>query len=237
MGNKVPAQIIAIGGGGFLTASEPGLDHYVLQQAAAERPRIGFVATASGDAASTFLKFYARFAPLNCQPSHLSFFDRTPDLEKWVQAQDIIYVSGGNTKSMLAVWREWHLPELLKRAMQRGTVLTGVSAGAICWFESGLTDSMQGDLMPLSCLGFLSGSCCPHYSGEPQRKPRFESYISKGTMPAGVAIDDGAAVHYVDGVPYRIAAGRAGAGAYLVAHATVGIKREALDVPVVTCVE
>jgi peptidase E len=167
----MPAHIIAIGGGGFLHGTELGLDRYVLEQSPVAKPRIGFIATASGDAASTFLKFYTRFAPLNCRPSHLSFFDRTPDLEKWVHSQDIIYVSGGNTKSMLAVWREWNLPNLLQSAIQKGTVLAGISAGAICWFESGLTDSMQGDLMPLPCLGFLSGSCCPHYSGEPQRKP------------------------------------------------------------------
>jgi len=233
----MPAQIIAIGGGGFLQGSEPGLDRYVLAQSPAAKPRIGFIATASGDAASTFLKFYTRFTPLDCYPSHVSFFDRTPDLERWVSAQDIIYVSGGNTKSMLAVWREWNLPSLLLRANENGTILAGISAGAICWFESGLTDSMAGDLMPLPCLGFLPGSCCPHYSGEAERKPAFESYIAAGKMPNGIAIDDGAAVHFVDGRPYRIAAGRVGAGAYLVKRSSDGVSTQPVSAPIIKCEE
>jgi dipeptidase E len=231
----MPAQIIAIGGGGFLTGSELGLDRYVLGQSPVATPRIGFIATASGDAASTFLKFYTRFTPLNCRPSHLSFFDRTPDLEQWVASQDIIYVSGGNTRSMLAVWREWHLPQLLKRAMTNGTILAGISAGAICWFESGLTDSTAGDLQPLPGLGFLPGSCCPHYSGEQQRGPAFESYIGKGEMPDGIAIDDGAAVHFVNGKPHRIAAGRVAAGAYRVMRTVDSVDTEPLHIPSVAC--
>jgi len=232
------SHIIAIGGGGFLTGSALWLDLYVLEQSRVERPRIGFIATASGDAAATFLKFYTRFSPLDCQPSHLSFFDRTPNLERWVESQDIIYVGGGNTKSMLAVWKEWNLPVLLRDALERGVVLAGISAGAICWFESGLTDSMMGDLMPLPCLGFLSGSCCPHYCGEPERKPAYEGYVGKGIMPDGIAIDDGAAVHFVDGKPYQIAAGRVGAGAYRVTRTADGALCEPLpNVPILACKE
>jgi peptidase E len=97
-------------------------------------------------------------------------FKRTPDLRAFLLNQDVIYVGGGNTKSMLVVWRDWGLPELLREAWEKGIVLTGVSAGAICWFEQGVTDSWAGELRPFDCLGFLPGSCCPHYDGEGNRR-------------------------------------------------------------------
>lgn len=211
-------QVIAIGGGGFLSGTEPGLDLYVLAQSAAARPAIGFVPTASGDARDFIVKFYARYAPLDCQPSHLELFGRTPDLLQWAMAQDVIYVGGGNTKSMLAVWRAWGLPEILRRAMANGTVLAGVSAGALCWFEQGITDSDAGIMQPIDGLGFLPGVCCPHYSAEAQRQPVFERQVGAGPAGSGIAIDDGAAVHYVDGQVFRTIAGRDGAQAYLAAR-------------------
>lgn len=232
------SQIIAIGGGGFLTASEPGLDRYVLEQSGMDKPRIGFIATASGDSASALVKFYTRFSTLSCHPSHLSFFDRTPDLSSWVAAQDVIYVGGGNTKSMLAVWRAWNLPNLLDHAMRKGTLLAGISAGAICWFNSGVTDSMEGNLQPLPCLGFLSGSCCPHYSGEPERRPAYEGFVGTGAMQGGIAIDDGAAVHFINGKPSSIIAGRLGASAYRVTRAVEGVICEPLaEVATISCVD
>ena len=96
--------------------------------------------------------------------------------------------------------------------------MAGVSAGAICWFEQGLTDSYAGTLEPMRCLGFLKGSCSPHYSGEIERKPYFERYVREGRMSAGVAIDDGAAVHFVDGTPVHIVSEDGTAGAYWVAQ-------------------
>jgi dipeptidase E len=169
----VATQIIAIGGGGFLHGSEPGIEHYILEQSLSDRPRVGFIATASGDASSALVKFYSRFSPLACIPSHLGLFDRTPDLDRWFAEQDIIYAGGGNTRSMLAVWRDWGLPSLLLKAAESGTILAGISAGAICWFEHGTTDSMANILRAMPCLGFLSGSCCPHYSEELERRPTF----------------------------------------------------------------
>jgi peptidase E len=209
-------QIITLGGGGFSTESDPSLDEYILKQARTAHPRIGFVPTASGDAPAYLLKFYARFAALDCMPTHLPFFDRTPDLREWAMAQDVIFVGGGNTKSMLAVWRAWGFPAILKEALQSGTVLAGVSAGAMCWFEHGVTDSNAGVLAPLEGLGFLRGTCCPHYSHEPERRPAFEAFVRDEKLPAGVAVDDGAALHFIDGKPVRVVAGRTGAGAYLV---------------------
>jgi len=209
-------QIVAIGGGGFSTNSEPGLDTYVLNQANKPTPKIGFIGTASGDDEGYLLKFYTRFSRLNCIPSHLPLFRRTPKVSDWVATQDIIFVGGGNTKSLLAVWETWELPALLSEAMFNGTILSGISAGAICWFESGLTDASGGALLPLECLGFLEGSCSPHYSLEEDRKPAFETFISSGEMPSGVAIDDGAAVHFIDGTPARIVSATHGSSAHAI---------------------
>jgi peptidase E len=128
-----------------------------------------FLATAAGDAESYIDSFYTAFRQLPCRPTHIPLFARTPDLKTVLLEQDIIYVGGGNTKSMLAVWRDWEMPELLRRAWEAGTVLAGVSAGAICWFETGLTDSSGTGLYPLTGLGFLAGACCPHYDGEAER--------------------------------------------------------------------
>ena len=112
----INGQIIAIGGGGFLTDSEPGLDQYVLEQAQSTEPKIGFLGTATGDSDKALVKFYTRFSSLKCTPSHLPLFHRTPQLKEWIQQQDVIYVGGGNTKSMLAVWEAWGLPALIKQA-------------------------------------------------------------------------------------------------------------------------
>jgi len=209
-------QIIALGGGGFSTASEPGLDTYLLDQTCKPDPRIGFVGTASGDAESYLLKFYSRFGKLDCRPSHLPLFRRTPDLESWILGQDVVFVGGGNTKSMLAVWESWGLPEILRRAAEAGTILSGVSAGAICWFEWGLTDSASDRLGPIACLGFVPESCCPHYSGEPERRPSYESMVAEKEIVPGYAIDDGAGLHVVDGAPRRIVSGREDASVYRV---------------------
>jgi len=213
-------QIIALGGGGFCDGTDPELDVYILQQGRSARPNIGFIPTASGDSDHTLVKFYSRCAQLSCHPAHLPLFLRTPDLEQWLNAQDIIYVGGGNTRSMLAVWQAWGLPELLAAALSHGTVLAGVSAGAICWFEHGITDSSAATLASLPCLGLLPGSCCPHYSNEAERKPTFARLIEAGTIPAGLAIDDGAAVHFSCGVPQRVVVGRPAANAYHVRRGT-----------------
>jgi dipeptidase E len=222
-------QIIAIGGGGFSEGSEPGLDHYVLEHSRRATPRIGFIGTASGDAENYLLKFYARFAKLDCRPGHLPLFRRTPDLEAWVLGQDVIYVGGGNTKSMLAVWEGWGLASLLSRAGEAGTILTGISAGAICWFDFGVTDSASGNLAPMACLGFVSGSCCPHYSGEVERRPSYERMVQSEELPAGFAIDDGAAIHFVDGLAKRVVVGRATAHAFRVEKVGSHVRSEPLD--------
>ena len=156
MPEKKP-QIIALSAWGSAL-----LHSYVLGQARSEVPRIMYLPTASGDADTHVAGFYAAFSKLDCRPSHLPFFKRTPELRRTLLEQDVIYVGGGNTKSMLAVWRDWGLPDILREAWGEGIVLAGESAGGICWFEQGITDSYLDNLSAIPCLGFLAGSCCPH---------------------------------------------------------------------------
>ena len=233
-------QIIAMGGGGFSMEPENlALDRYVLAQARTALPAVTFLPTASGDAESYIAEFYAAFSGLPCRPSHLPLFARTPDLRAFLLAQDVIYVGGGNTKSLLGVWREWGLPEVLREAWDAGVVLAGVSAGAICWFEQGLTDSYAGELRPLQSLGFLEGSCCPHYDGDPMRRPTYHHLLQTGDLLPGLALDDGAAAHFIGDTLHRVVASRPQAAAYRV-HCQDGeargavtgrISRRALKIP------
>lgn len=193
-------QIIAMGGGGF--SMEPDnllLDRYILDQSGSARPKVCFVPTASGDSEGYVERFYTACGDLDCEPSHLSLFrPPTRDLESFVLEKDVIYVGGGNTKNLLALWRDWGLDRILRSAWESGTVLCGVSAGSICWFEEGITDSFGAKLDRLSCLGWLSGSNCPHYDGESERRPTFHRLLQDGEIGAGLAADDGVAFHFVE---------------------------------------
>jgi peptidase E len=124
---------------------------------------------------------------------------------------------------MLAVWQEWGVAEILREAWQSGTVLAGVSAGAICWFEQGVTDSWADELRPLDCLGFLPGSCCPHYDGEADRRPSYHRLVASGEIATGIAIEDWTGVHFKGLEPYKVVASKPGARAYnlRVVHASV----------------
>ena len=162
-------QVIAIGGGGFGRTQESNLiEQYILDQTSKKKPKICFIPTATGDLDPYVVNFYSVFTKLNCEPSHISFFKRTIDLQTHIEKQDVIFVGGGNTKSMLAVWRDWGLDLILKDAYDRGVVMSGVSAGAICWFEGGLTDSWASDLKMMECMNFIPGNCAPHYDEEPE---------------------------------------------------------------------
>ena len=210
-----PRQIIPIGGGGFYRDPENlELEKYVIRQSSAENARVAFVPTASGEPDHYVASFYAAFLKLGCRPSVLTFFKRTPDLRSFLLDQDVIYVGGGNTKSLLALWRDWGVAEILREAWQSGIVLTGVSAGAICWFEQGLTDSFSDGLRPLDCLGFLPGSCCPHYDGEAQRRPSYHRLLAAGEISAGVAIEDWTGVHYIGTEIHKVITSKRGSRAY-----------------------
>ena len=197
-------QIIAIGGGGFgRNPNHRLIENYILKQSDKETPNILFIPTASAEDKSYIVNFYACFSKLNCRPRHLNLFERTPRLEGLFNKSDIIYVGGGNTKSMLAVWREWKIDKLLLKAYNQGTILSGVSAGAICWFDKGVTDSWASNLILLDCLGFLEGNCCPHYNSEKERRPSVQNFIEKRKLESIYAIDDGAAVHFINGEVHK----------------------------------
>ena len=195
-------QVIAIGGGGFGRTQESNLiEQYILDQTSKTKPKICFIPTATGDLDSYIVNFYSVFTKLKCEPSHISFFKRTIDLQAHIQKQDAIFVGGGNTKSMLAVWRDWGLDLILKDAYDRGVVMSGVSAGAICWFEGGLTDSWASDLKMMECMNFIPGNCAPHYDEEPERRPATKHFLENKSIDFMYGIEGGAALHFVDEIP------------------------------------
>ena len=192
-------NLIAIGGGYWDPPFNLKIERYVLAQTGKPNPSVCFLPNASNDPASATLRAYIVFAQLPCRMSHLNLMaPPTADLESYLLEKDVIFVGGGNTKSMLALWREWGLDVILRKAWEKGVVLSGVSAGQICWFEQGLTDSIPGPVTALKCLGYLPNSCTSHYNSEPDRRPRFHQRIGSGEMMAGYATDDGAALHFVD---------------------------------------
>lgn len=209
-------QIIAMGGGGFsMEPDNPLLDLYILGQSEKRKPKVCFVPTASGDADNYVERFYSAFRSHECTPSHLSLFrPPTRDLEAYVMDKDIIYVGGGSTKNLLALWKEWGLDGILRKAWQRGTILAGVSAGSICWFEEGVTDSFGDGMERLQCLGFLKGSNCPHYDGEAEWRPAYEQFVGSGKIAGGFAADGGAALHFIDEELVRAVSSRPDAKAY-----------------------
>jgi dipeptidase E len=210
-------QIVAMGGGSFAVegAGSP-LDAYVLALSGKPRPKVCFLGTASGDAATYITKFYEAFGE-RAEAVHVTLFGRPrTDIAALLASQDIVYVGGGNTANMLAVWRVHGVDRMLKAAWERGVILTGVSAGMICWFEAGVTDSF-GPLAALrDGLGLLSGSACPHYDGEADRRPTYQSLVRAG-FPEGYAADDGAALHFVGAALETCVAGRPRARVYRVA--------------------
>jgi peptidase E len=222
-------QIIAMGGGGF--SMEPEnllLDRYIIEQARTTDPVVCFVPTACGDADNYVVKFYSAFSALPCRPRHLSLFRQPKDLASFVSECDVIYVGGGNTRNMLAIWRSCQFDSLLREAWQNGTVLCGLSAGAICWFEQGHTDS-AGSLGAMECLGFLPGSCTVHYDGEPDRRPSYHSLIQQGDLSAGYALEDGVALHYVGDSVAQIVTSRPTARAFHVTRENGSIVEQPLQ--------
>ena len=211
-------QIIAIGGAALpIETGNLKLVEYFLAQTGKRKPKVAFIGAAHGDADSGRLRFYAAFSQFDCVPTHLPLFARTPrDLASFVHEQHAIFVGGGNTRSMLAVWREWELDRHLRDAWNAGIVLGGASAGSICWFEQGVTDSVAGPLTPMPCLGFLPGSNCPHYNSEPARRPTYRKLVATGKLADGMAADDGVGLHFVGTRLHRIVASEPRAKAWRV---------------------
>lgn len=176
-----------------------------------------FLPTASGDSAAYLLTFYQQLAGIDCEPRHLALFDRTvDDVASYIAEHDVVIAGGGNTANMLAIWRLHGVDRALRDAYAAGTVLTGWSAGCICWYEAGITDSFTPGLGPLhDGLGILKGSACPHYDSEERRRPVYAREIAAGLLP-GIALDDGVAALYEDERLVEVVSGRPGGRAFRV---------------------
>lgn len=208
--------ILALGGGGFtMEPDNPLLDDFLLSLTPARRPRILFLPTASGDPNVQINAFYARFANRGCVPQYLSLFrlrDLRRSLKEIVLEQDIVYVGGGSLRNLLAIWRAHDLDRILEEAWHRGIVLAGLSAGAMCWFEGGVTRS-SGPPEALAGLGLLPGSLTVHADGEPERLPVWLASLRDGTLPGGWAADDGVGLLFRGTRLERVVSSRPGAGA------------------------
>ena len=189
-------HILAMGGGALLQPDSQ-IEDFMLRLAAVDSPRICYVGTASAHQPERIEQFYDAFRSRSCRPSHLELFGMPDSPAAHVAEQDVIYVGGGNTANMLAIWRVHGVDRALREAWERGAVVGGMSAGANCWFEDSVTDSFGSQLRALgNGLGLLPGSFCPHYDGEPERRPAFTRLVSEGVLPPGFAADDDAAFHF-----------------------------------------
>jgi len=214
----VTGHIVAIGGGRRF-GPDAGFEDLLIQLARRPRPRICFVPTASAQRPERVDEFYGAFGGRDCEPSHLELFGIPDEPAAHLATQDVVYVGGGNTANLLALWRVHGIDEALREAWARGAVLAGWSAGANCWFEDCVTDSFGARLRPLGDgLGLLPGSFCPHYDGEPQRRVVYTRLVEDG-FPAGYAADDDAALVFAGTELREVVAQREGARGYRVSAA------------------
>jgi len=211
-----PRTLAALGGGGFSMEPENlALDRWLLSLTGKERPRVLFVPTASGDSDNYVQRFFTAYTSLECQPAWLPLFRRTGEgVQAAIEEADLVFVGGGNTANMLAIWRTHGVDIALRQAWESGTVVAGLSAGAICWFEQGSTDSFGPGLGAMDCLGWLPGSFCPHYDGETVRRPRLHQMVVAGDLTPGLAADDGCAVLYRGTQRAEVVSSRDQAAAY-----------------------
>jgi dipeptidase E len=230
-------RILALGGGGFLMENRHSpIDQYIVRLTGKVRPRICFVSTPSGDLPDDIDRFYEAYGALECEPCHLALFRKPAPgaialagIADALLAMDAIFVGGGNTKSTLGVWREWGLPDIFQRALAAGVLLSGMSAGAICWYENALTESVWGaGFQTMRCLGFLGGACSVHFNSDPERRARLHEAVQARVFPEAVGIDDFAGVLYEDGRIAKVVNWRRGATAYRVMNRDRQVVEEAL---------
>ncbi len=208
--------IIAGGGGGFqMDTKNPLLDLYILAQTQKKNPKVCFLPTASGDNPGLINYFKTVFETYPCQTYCLDIINPViADFDGFLSEMDAIYVGGGNSKSMLGLWREWGVDQALKNAYEQRTVLAGVSAGSVCWFEFAVSDYSPDKFSVLPCLGFLKGSNCPHYHSDKGRPAAYHRFLKSQEIPPGYAADDGAAFHFENGELLRTVSSRSYAKGY-----------------------
>jgi peptidase E len=213
-------HVIAIGGGMMMPRGEiPFHFRHAIELTGLKRPRLCVLNQAVGDDPASYLRFYEGLADAPVEVRHLALFPmpNVADPEDLLMSQDIIFVGGGSVANMLAVWRVHGIDEILRKAWHAGIVLTGSSAGGICWFEGGTTDSFGAKLRPFTDgMGMLPGSFCPHYNSEAERRPLYHRLVAEGALPPGLACDDGVGAHYIDDTLTEIVADRPEGGAYRV---------------------
>lgn len=207
---------ILIAGGGFNTA----YIRYMAALTGKTRPKLLYLPTASADSPSGILTWYTNCATLNVEPSHqISFIASTRQTRTWEEvllSVDGIVCSGGNTLNQQVIWKAHGIDVILRQAWDRGIVLGGASAGSLCWFEEGTTDSRPKELSIVQCLGFLKGSHSPHYDAEPGRRPLYQKLIGSGQMKPGYACDNDAGIYFEDNTVKRVVSTRAAAKVYYV---------------------
>lgn len=213
---RAATRKILIAGGGFRTA----FIRYMAQLTGKPRPRLLYLPTASADSASGMIRWYENCAALDVTPlvqeSFISSYTQERTWEEVLLSVDGIVVSGGNTLNQQAIWRAQGIDEVLREAWDRGIVLGGASAGSLCWFEEGTTDSRPQEVTKIECLGFLRGSHSPHYDGEAVRRPTYHRLISSGELKPGYACDNDAGIYFEDNDVKRVVATRADAKVYRV---------------------
>ena len=210
---SIEKKIIAIGGGGFTHQADESLDQFVVDQSKKTNNKIGFLATASNDDKKKISLFYKRFENTESELSHFNLTSDVNGFSEWILNKDIVYIGGGNTKFMLEIWKNNMLENIFKKASESGIILSGVSAGAVCWFEWILSDSVSPGFKPLKGINLISGSCTPH-SSNIERINQFQQDIKNGKLPHGIAIDDGVAVVFIDGKPTEVYSARNNHEAY-----------------------
>ncbi|WP_396203093.1 Type 1 glutamine amidotransferase-like domain-containing protein [Gemmatimonas sp.] len=220
---------ILIAGGGFRTK----FIGYMAQLTGKTRPRVCFLPTASADSTEASLAFYASCAPLNVVPfvqnSFIESLSQTQGWDEVLLSMDAIVVSGGNTLNQQAIWKAQGIDVVLREAWNRGIVLGGASAGSLCWFEEGTTDSRPKALSIVKCMGFLKGSHSPHYDAEAGRRPLYHKLIGRGEMQPGYACDNDAGIYFEDNDVKRVVATRAGAKCYYVSQTAGNVTERVLE--------
>ncbi len=220
---------ILIAGGGYGTA----FIRYMAELTGKPRPRLCYLPTASADSPQGIIGWYRNCSPLNVEASHQESFIASPrQTRSWEEvflSVDGIVCSGGNTLNQQAIWKAQGIDVVLKEAWDRGIVLGGASAGSLCWFEEGTTDSRPKELTIVKCLGFLKGSHSPRYDAEPQRRPTYHRMIGSGEMKAGYACDNNAGIYFEDNEVRRVVTTRAGAKCYHVSRGPTGVVERVLE--------
>lgn len=228
-----PNRKILIAGGGFGTS----FIRYMAQLTGKERPKLLYLPTASADAPAGTIAWFENCAPVNCEPSvqnsFISSYRQSKSWEEALLSVDGIVASGGNTLNQQAIWKAQGIDKVLREAWDRGIVLGGASAGSLCWFEEGTTDSRPKELSKVECLGFIKGSHSPHYDREAPRRPTYHKLIGSGEMKPGYACDNDAGIYFQDNDVKRVVSTRAGAKAYYVSVVNGSVVEKVLEPDVI----